>query len=385
MLCLGAALLATLSIRLGIPTLVAFLALGMLLGSDGPGGIAFDDPALAQQIAIVCLVAILWEGGIGSRWSEIRPVAGPAISLATVGVGLTALVTGLAAGPLFGLDPLEALLVGAVVASTDAAAVFATLRFVSVRTRIKSLLESESGFNDPMAIALALGLIGWISAEAEGVGPMLLILARELGVGALVALVVGLGVRFVVPRMRPLFAAYAPLASVGLACLSFGLADVLGGSGYLAVYVVGIVFGSLDLPAMGAMRGFHQGVAFAAELGLFLMLGLLVFPAELPAVALPGLALAAVLVLVARPLAVAVSTLGMGLGRRERVFVSAAGLRGGVPIVLATIVLSEGIASSQEIFNAVFFVVIVSAALQGPLLGPLARRLGLAGAAGPDH
>ena len=307
MLCLGAALLATLSIRLGIPTLVAFLVLGMLLGSDGPVGIAFDDPTLARQIAIVCLVAILWEGGIGSRCSQIRPVVGPAISLATIGVGLTALVTGLAAGPLFGL---EALLGGAVVGSTDAAAVFAILRFVSVRTRIKRLLEAESGFNDPMAIALALGLIGWISAEAEGVGPMLLILVRELGVGPMVALVVGVGVRFVVPRMRPLFAAYAPLASVGLACQSFGLADVLGGSGYLAVDV----FGSLDLPAMGAMRSFHQGVAFAAELGLFLMLGPLVFPAELPSVALPGLALAAVLVLIARPVAVAASTLGMGSG-----------------------------------------------------------------------
>lgn len=377
MLCLSAAVIATLSVKLGIPTLVAFLALGMLLGSEGPGGISFDDPALAREIATVCLVAILWEGGVSSRWEQIRIVLRPAVLLATVGVAISAIITGVVAWPVLGLDPLEGLLVGAVVASTDAAAVFATLRFVTVRRRIGSLLEAESGLNDPMAIALALGLIGLIAADASGPGDFALILVRELGIGALVAMVIGGIVKLGAPRARDLFTPFAPLASIGLATLSFGLADVLGGSGYLAVYVVGIVFGTLETPAMESLRVFHQGLAFSAELGLFLMLGLLVFPNELPAVILPGLAIAAVLALVARPIAVGISTLGADLTRKERVFVSWAGLRGGVPIVLATIALSEGISSSQEIFNAVFFVVLVSAALQGPTLGPFARRLGL--------
>jgi cell volume regulation protein A len=206
---------------------------------------------------------------------------------------------------------------------------------------------------------------------------VVLILLRELGIGGAVALAIGLGLRLTVGRGRRLVAPYAPLASVGLAMFTFGLADTLGGSGYLAVYVVGVVFASLDLPDTDGLRIFHQGLAFAAELGLFLMLGLLVFPTELTTVVLPGLAIAAILALVARPVSVWLSTLGSGLDLRERAFVSWAGLRGGVPIVLAAIVLAEGVAASQEIFNAVFFVVLVSATLQGLTLAPVARRLGL--------
>jgi cell volume regulation protein A len=351
----------------------------MLIGSDGPGGLDFTDAKLTQQVATVCLIAILWDGGISTRWREMAPVIRPALALATVGVVASALITGLVAWPLLSLDPLEGLLVGAVVASTDAAAVFATLRHVRIRRRLQSLLEAESGLNDPMAIALALGLTAWVLGQSEGVLSVFLILLRELGVGGAVALLVGLGLRLGAGRARHLVAAYAPLASVGLALLSFGLADTLGGSGYLAVYVVGVVFGSLDLPDTETLRIFHQGLAFAAELGLFLMLGLLVFPQELTTVALPGLAIAGILAFVARPASVWLSTLGAGLSTRERAFVSWAGLRGGVPIVLAAIVLAEGVTASQEIFNAVFFVVLVSAVLQGMTLSPLAKRLGLDG------
>lgn len=375
-ICLLAAIAGTVSIRFGVPTLVTFLVIGMLLGSDGPGGVAFDDPELAERIATVCLIAILWAGGIGTRWDDVRPVIRPASVLATFGVVVTAVVVALAAGPLLGLDPLEAMLVGAVVGSTDAAAIFATLRFVRVRPRTARLLESESGLNDPMAIALTVGLIAWVNGDTDGVASLLVVLARELGVGLVAAgLVVALMV--VGRRHAPFVTPFAPLVSIGLAAVSFGIADALGGSGFLAVYLVGMAFGTMDHGAGESLRTFHEGLSFAAELGLFLMLGLLVFPSELPPVILPGLAIAAVLAFVARPIAVALGTLGAGLGRGERVFLSWAGLRGAVPIVLATLVLAEGVSSSQEIFNAVFFVVLVSAALQGPTLSPLARRLGL--------
>jgi potassium/hydrogen antiporter len=370
--------------RTGLPVLVAFLGLGMLLGSDGPGGVEFDDAELTRQAGTVGLGLILYEGGLQTSWRRLREVAVPATLLSTVGVVASTLVTGLAAHVLFSLSWLEAFLLGAVVASTDAAAVFSTLRFTHIRRRIARTLEAESGGNDPMAIALTLGLIAWIEhPRTHGFGDLVLLVVRQLGLGLLVGIALGAAATWVFARIPESIGAFAPVASVAAASLSFGVADTIGGSGFLAVYLVGLAVGSTPSRYRRQLAAFHEGVAFVAQVGLFVMLGLLVFPHRLPGVALSGLALAFLLMLVARPLAVWVSTAVSGYTQRERLLLGWAGLRGAVPIVLATFVLTSTVAHSQTIFNAVFFVVIVSTLIQGTTLELLAQRLGLTSPASP--
>ena len=364
--------------RTGLPVLVAFLGLGMLLGSDGPGGVEFDDAELTRQAGTVGLALILYEGGLQTSWRRLREVAVPATLLSTLGVVASTLVTGLAAHALFGLSWLEAFLLGAVVASTDAAAVFSALRFTHIRRRIARTLEAESGGNDPMAIALTLGLIAWIEhPRTHGFGDLVVLDVRQLGLGLLVGIALGAVATWVFARIPESIGAFAPVASVAAASLSFGAADTIGGSGFLAVYLVGLAVGSTPSRYRRQLAAFHEGVAFVAQVGLFVMLGLLVFPHRLPGVALSGLALAFLLMLVARPLAVWVSTAVSGYTQRERLLLGWAGLRGAVPIVLATFVLTSTVPHSQTIFNAVFFVVIVSTLVQGTTLESLAQRLGL--------
>jgi potassium/hydrogen antiporter len=365
--------------RAGLPVLVAFLVLGMLLGSDGPGGIDFDDADLARAVGTIGLLAILWEGGLTTRWRDVRPVLGPAALLATLGVVVTAVVVGLAGLVLFDLTGPEAMLLGAVVGSTDAAAVFATLRFTTLRRRIGALLEAESGLNDPMAVALTLGLIEWVRApDGYGLVDLLPTIARSLGIGLLAGLVLGRAAGWIISRAPLSAGPFVPVVSVGLAAIAFAAPEAIGGSGFLSVYLVALVVGNTPNAFRRSLSTFHEGLAFIAQIVLFGVLGLLVFPGELGAVVASGLILTLVLVLVARPAAVWVCTVGQGFDARERVLLSWAGLRGAVPIVLATFALSEGLEASETIFNAVFFVVLLSAAIQGPVLTPLARRLGLA-------
>lgn len=382
----AAALAALASARVGVPVLVAFLALGMLLGSDGPGGIEFDDAELAREVAIVGLVLILFEGGLQTSWRRLRNVAVPAALLSTVGVVVTAVVTGLAAWFLFDLTWLEASLLGAVVASTDAAAVFATLRFTHLRRRLARTLEAESGANDPMAIALTLGLIAWIESDgADGLADLALLVVRQLGIGLVVGIVLGAAATWIFARLPASIGPFAPVASLAAAALSFGAADVLGGSGFLSVYLVGLAIGSTPSRFRRQLVGFHEGIAFLAQVALFVVLGLLVFPSELPEVALSGLALALLLVAVARPVAVWVSTAFQGFATREKLLLGWAGLRGAVPIVLATFVLSSDLGTADTIFNAVFFAVLVSAVLQGTTLEWVAERLGVTSPAPAAH
>jgi cell volume regulation protein A len=384
---LGASVVVALgAARTGLPVLVAFLGLGMLLGSDGPGGIDFDDAELAREVGTVGLALILYEGGLQTSWRRLREVAVSAASLSTVGVAVTTLLTGVVAELLFDISWLESFLIGAVVASTDAAAVFATLRFTHIRRRVARTLEAESGGNDPMAIALTLGLIAWIEhPHSYGFDDLTLLIVRQLGLGLVVGIGLGVCASWVFARIPRSIGPFAPVASVAAAGISFGLADLIGGSGFLAVYLVGLAVGSTPSRYRRQLVAFHEGVAFIAQVVLFIVLGLLVFPHKLPHVALPALALAGSLVFIARPVAVWLSTILSSFSRRERVFLGWAGLRGAVPIVLATFALSSAVPEKDTIFNAVFFVVLVSTVAQGTTLEWLARLLELVSPAPPVH
>ncbi len=371
--------------KAGVPVLVAFLGLGMLLGSDGIGGIDFSDAHLARTVGIVGLAVILFEGGITTPWRAIRPVVVPAAVLSTVGVVVTTAITGAVAHMVFTLSWPAAFLLGAVVASTDAAAVFSTLRVTNVRRRLARVLEAESGANDPIAVALTIGLIEWVQNRSYGLTDLLVLVTRQLGVGLVLGVAVGLASAWAIARLPASAAQFAPVATVAAGAIGFGLADVAGGSGFLAVYLVGLFVGNAATPLRRALVSFHAGLAFLAQVGLFIVLGLFVFPRQLGPVILPGLAVVAVLLFVARPAAVWISTTFQGFAPRERALLGWAGLRGAVPIVLATYPRAEGLPESPTIFNAVFFVVLASALIQGPTLEPLARRLGLTGHRGPYH
>jgi len=271
-----------------------------------------------------------------------------------------------------------AAVLGAVVASTDAAAVFATLRFTHIRRRVARTLEAESGGNEPMAIALTVGLIAWIeSPDTNGFGDLAFLVVRELGLGLLVGVLLGLAAAWIFARLPDSIGAFAPVASLAAAGVSFGASDVLGGSGFLSVYLVGLAIGSTPSRYRRSLVGFHEGIAFVAQVAIFIVLGLLVFPSRLPEVALSGLALALLLVVVIRPVAVWAATAFSDYSARERALLGWAGLRGAIPIVLATFVLSSEIDTADTIFNAVFFVVLVSTIVQSPTLEWVARRLDL--------
>ena len=391
LLLVGAILSASLIValgaaRTGLPVLVAFLALGMVLGSDGPGGIEFDDAELARHVGIIGLALILYEGGLQTSWRRLRQVVVPAALLSTVGVAVSMVLTGVAAYWLFDLTWLESLLLGAVVASTDAAAVFATLRTTHIRRTLARTLEAESGGNDPTAIALTLGLIAWIERPGEyGLDDLTLLVVQQIGLGLLVGVTLGLLATWVFARLPPSIGAFAPVASVAAGALSFGAADVIGGSGFLAIYLVGLAVGSTPSRYRRQLVAFHEGLAFLAQVALFIVLGLLVFPRDLPDVALPGLALAFLLMLLIRPAAVWASTAFSNFTNKDRLLLGWAGLRGAVPIVLATFVLSSDVIHSESIFNAVFFVVVVSVIVQGTTLEWVAGRLGLLSPAPPVH
>jgi potassium/hydrogen antiporter len=375
-LLLGAGLLASLlAVRLRVPSLVLFLGVGMLIGSDGTGWIHFSDYELARTIGIIALTLILFEGGLTSGLIEIRGVLPSAVALASVGTILTALITGAFATLLFGFDTLEGLLLGSIVAATDGAAIFALLRASTLRRRLARTLEAESGLNDPVAILLVLGFIEWIQEPDYGIADMAWLLAHELGIGLAVGAAIGwlavLGFR----RLRLGTAGLYPVASLAVAAIAYGTADLLEGSGFLAVYLAGLALGSTLIPAKHTVTSFHQGLAWVAQVAMFLTLGLLVFPAQLDSVALEGTILALVLVLVARPLATAAATAIFPYSIGERVVLGWAGLRGAIPVVLATFPVIAGVPHSVEFFNIVFFAVLLSTVVQGSTFEPLARRL----------
>jgi cell volume regulation protein A len=363
--------------RLRVPGLVLFLLLGMAIGSDGTGWIDFDDVELTRTIGIIAIVLILFEGGLAAGWGEIRPVLPTGISLAVAGTLITAAVTGLAAAWLLDLSTLQGLLLGSIVASTDSAAIFSVLRGSSISRRLARTLEAESGFNDPFAILLVLGFIEWIQRPDYGLVDMLGLLAGELAIGAVAGFAIGAGSVQAFRRVSLATSGLYPVASVATAALAYGAADILHGSGFLAVYLAGLALGSGRIPARRTIGDFHAGVAWVSQIALFVTLGLLVFPSELDDVALDGLLIAGVLMFLARPLAAVLATRIGAFSLRESVLVGWAGLRGAIPVVFATFPLIEGIGGAETLFNLVFFVVLTSTLLQGATFEPLARALSL--------
>jgi len=360
-----------------VPGLLIFLALGMLAGSEGVGGIHFNDAELARTLGTIALVLILFEGGLTAGWSEIRPVLGTAASLATIGTAVTAVIAGFAAKFLFGLSTLEGMLVGAAIAATDSAAIFAVLRRSTLEKRLARSLEGESGMNDPVALLLVIGFIEWIQQPGYGIADMAGLLALKLSLGAAIGFALGRLSVWALDRAQLPSEGIYPVATIAVAGLAYGLAEVAHGSGFLAVYLTALALGSARIPARRTIVAFHQGLGWVAQISLFILLGLLVFPASLDDVALDALALSAVLILIARPVAAFAATALSPFNFRERLMLGWAGLRGATPIWLATFPVVAGIGSGDELFAIVFFVVVSSTLVQGASFEPLAQRLGL--------
>lgn len=368
---------AKIAARVRVPGLLLFVGLGMLAGSEGLIGVEFEDVELTRTLGTIALVLILFEGGLAAGWREIRPVIGTALSLAVVGTIATAILAGLAAALILDLGTLESMIIGAAIATTDSAAIFAVLRGSRLRRKLARTLEGESGMNDPVAVLLVVGFIAWLEQPGFGFDDMALDLARSLGVGAVLGIGLGLGARESLRRLNLPTSGLYPVASIAVAGLAFGLTESLGGSGFLAVYLTGLALGTGALPGKQTVLAFHQGVAWVSQISLFFLLGLLVFPSDLIAIAPQGLLLSAALMFVARPLATLAFTGLAPFGLRERVMLGWAGLRGAVPVWLATFPVIAGVGGADDLFSLVFFVVLTSTLIQGATFEPLARALGL--------
>lgn len=379
-LILIAAFSSLLAERFGAPLLLLFLIIGLLAGVDGLG-IDFSNNSAAFMLGSIALAIILFDSGYGTSLHSFRQAAVPALILATLGVAFTAVLFGVAARFLLGFSWLEGLLLGSIVASTDAAAVFFLLRAggISIRDKVRSTLEVESGTNDPMAIFLTTALVGIIAA-GEGLGgsgvELITLFAKQMGLG----LVVGLGGGFLIVQLMrrvPVERGLAPIFVLALALLVFAYTSAIGGSGFLAVYVAGIYAGNQNIRPKASIVRFQEGMSWLAQIIMFLVLGLLATPSQFPQIALPAIALAFFLVFVARPLAVWLCLLPFDYTQRETGFVAWVGLRGAVSILLAILPILGNLENGQLYFNTTFIVVMVSLAIQGWTVKPIARRLGL--------
>ncbi|MEV5007567.1 potassium/proton antiporter [Streptomyces sp. NPDC093064] len=363
------------SSRSGLPSLLVYLGIGVVMGSDGLGGIHFTNAELTQVIGYAALVVILAEGGLGTKWKEIKPVLPSATALAVVGVAVSVGVTAAAAHYLSGLGWRQSLIIGAVVSSTDAAAVFSVLRKIPLPARVTGTLEAESGFNDAPVVILvvAFSTAGPIEHWYVLVGEI----ALELAIGAAIGLAVGWlgswGLRHVALPASGLY----PIAVMAIAVTAYAAGALAHGSGFLAVYLASMVLGNAKLPHWPATRGFAEGLGWIAQIGMFVMLGLLVTPHELLDDVWPALVIGLVLTMVARPLGVVASLLPFRVPWQEQALMSWAGLRGAVPVILATIPMVNGVDATHRIFNIVFVLVVVYTLVQGPTLPWLARKLRL--------
>jgi cell volume regulation protein A len=367
------------SARMGAPLLLVFLALGMLAGEDGPGGIRFDDFETAYVIGTLSLAVIIFDGGMRTRRDTFRVALWPAVSLATVGVLATTALAGAFAAWILQLHWLQGMLIGAIVGSTDAAAVFGLLRNAGTRLkeRVSATLEIESASNDPMAIFLTVALLEVLAAGGTRLElSVLWNFVQQFGIGAVLGIGGGRLLVWLINRLNLVTGLY-PLLAVSGGLLIFAVAAQLGGSGFLAIFVAGVVLGNSQLQAAQNILRVHDGLAWLSQIVMFLILGLLITPSQLVDIALPALAIAAVLMLVGRPVATLLSLLPFHFPWREQVFVSWVGLRGAVPVVLALFPVMYGVEDARLYFNVAFFIVLVSLLLQGWTIAPVARVLRL--------
>jgi cell volume regulation protein A len=365
------------AVKLGVPTLLLFMALGIVAGSEGVGGLWFDYPRIAQGVGVVALVYILYAAGFDTRVAELRQQMWPALSLATIGVFVSCLLMAVFSHYVFGLKWASGVLLGAVVSSTDAAAVFSALRAknTNLKPGLRHLIEAESGSNDPMAVFLTFAAITAVlvpqTSMASHIGHFFL----EMGLGAALGYLGGKGTVYIINHIRLEWDGLYPVLSIALVLLFFAICSRVGGNGFLGVYVAGLVVGNTTLIHRRSLLMFHDGIAWLLQIAMFLILGLQVFPSQLLTVAKVGLLLSLFLIVVARPLSVLAALLPFRFSIRDQMFISWAGLRGAAPIILATIAVTSNVPHSQTLFNTVFFVAVLSVVAQGTTIDRVAKWL----------
>lgn len=372
-------LLAKLSHNIGIPTMLLFIGVGILAGSEGLGGIYFDDAGLAQSIGIIALVFILFSGGLETNWSESKQVSLPSFFLASIGVLITAVIIGLFVMWLFDTSFLWGLLFGSIISSTDAAAVFSILRTgnISLKGKLKPLLELESGSNDPMAVFLTIGTIELLLSPEKSFLSLISLFLLQIGLGGVIGFGGGRLMAYLVNKLNFFYEGIYPIFALSVALLIYSSTAVLGGSGFLAIYIAGVVLGNCQFVHKRSLIRFFDGLAVLSQITMFLTLGLLLFPSELLDYIGLGFLLSGVLMFIARPLSVLITLVPFKFQIKEKIFASWVGLRGAVPIILATFPLIMGIENSHLIFNLVFFIVLTSALFQGWSINFIAKLLNL--------
>ncbi len=363
--------------KFGIPALLIFLSVGMLAGSEGVGGIHFDDAGIAKSLGTIALAFILFSGGLNTNLAATRKVVWKGLSLSTFGVLITAVVVGYFSSWIFKIPLAEGFLLGAVVSSTDAAAVFSILRSrsIALKGQLKSLLEFESGSNDPMAVFLTIMLIQFIQSPGLSIGYFCLQFIQQLVLGLSVGFLTSRAIVYAINHLHLEYEGLYPVLTFALVLFTYGITTALGGNGFLAVYLLGLLLSAQTLQHKTSLMRFHEGLAWLMQIAMFLTLGLLVFPSQLLPVAIPGLIIAAVLSFLARPLAVFISLAFFKMELNEKVMLSWVGLRGAAPIVLATFPLLAGVPNAALIFNVVFFVVLISVLIQGTSIPFVAKWL----------
>jgi len=366
------------SFKLGVPTLILFLVVGMLAGSDGPGGIYFNDPRLAQFLGVVALTFILFSGGLDTKWESVKPVFWQGLSLSTLGVLVTAALVGVFTSYLLGITLAEGLLLGAIVSSTDAAAVFSILRTRSVglKGNLRPTLEFESGSNDPMAYFLTISLTYVVLNPDTSVMVLIPKFFKGMILGAACGFAMGKIMIWLVNKIRLDVAGLYPVLVLSLVFFTFSFTDFIGGNGFLAIYISGIILGSSNFIHKKSLMKFYDGQAWLMQIVMFLSLGLLVYPSKIVPILGSGILISAFLIFAARPIAVFLSlSFAKGLNFRKKLFISWVGLRGAAPIVFATYPMLAGVHYADTIFNLVFFISVSSVVLQGSMLPIVARWL----------